>query len=294
MTKHDELARQILAIRLPSYHKQLDLAKQLARSQQTEQLQAGILVLEELHDRFPQVLLIGQELVLAYMEGGLPPKAEHLLFKLEQRFQNLDEETLCRWGRLFKDQGDRHVELPWPDQDKAVLDSDLAVSLYRRSLEKYDQAYQDRQGHYPGINKATLLLIVGSLKPRQADPRPREIADAEQLAGELLRNRTRWPRDYAEDDTVWHPATAGEAHLIRQEWPLAEMQYRAALASSMLTPHARRAMLRQVERILMCFRKLAIEIQAPFDDPKALFQIEKAKASAEVSPPEKTTGQATV
>ena len=42
-----------------------------------------------------------------------PDRAEQMLKTLEKSFLNLDEEFLCRWGRLFKDRGDEYTPLPW-------------------------------------------------------------------------------------------------------------------------------------------------------------------------------------
>ena len=148
----------------------------------------------------------------------------------------------------------------------------LAEAFYRKSLAKYDQAYRIRFGHYPGINKATLLLILGSLNPPPpgSPPRP-ELQESAELAGKLLADRPHWPSEQPDDLTVWHPATAGEAHLLRREWPEAASQYREALQHKNLTPHARDSMRRQVERILMCFRNLNVSPSPPFDDPMSLF-----------------------
>ena len=125
----------------------------------------AIALLEGLMKRYPHVLAIGQELVLALLECHEEEQAEAVLCQLDRSFTNLDEETQCRWGRLFKDQGDAYVRLPWSDPDGRPADPEMARVFYRKSLERYDQAYRIRSGHYPGINKATLLLILGTLQP---------------------------------------------------------------------------------------------------------------------------------
>ena len=59
------------------------------------------------------------------------------------------------------------------------------MEFYRKSLEKYDRAYQIRSGYYPGINKATLLLMLGSLKAGQTGQAPgsiKELFESEELA----------------------------------------------------------------------------------------------------------------
>jgi hypothetical protein len=94
-----------------------------------------------------------------------------------------------------------------------------------------------------------------------------------ELAGALLEKRAQWTSDQGDDETVWHPATAGEAHLLRQEWEQAAAQYHAALEGKNLAHHARESMRRQAERIIAAFRNLNIAIPRPFDDTTAFFQI---------------------
>ena len=265
---------QILKTPFPSYHNPLELARSLTRSGNEEDRHKAVALLDGLRQRDPHVLAIGQELVLALEECHEPDRAEQMLKTLEKSFLNLDEEFLCRWGRLFKDRGDEYTPLPWSKSDGRVPDPVLAEAFYRKSLAKYDQAYRIRFGHYPGINKATLLLILGSLTPAPPGaPVREEVLESTELAGKLLADRLHWPIDQPDDLTVWHPATAGEAHLLRREWAQAANQYREALEGKNVTSHARESMRRQVERILMCFRNLNVSPSVPFDDPMALLDI---------------------
>ncbi len=265
---------QILKTPFPSYHKPLELARSLTRCGNEDDRRKAVELLDGLRQRYPHVLAIGQELVLALEECHEPDRAEQTLKTLEKSFLNLDEELLCRWGRLFKDRGDEYTPLPWSKPGGRLPDPVLAEAFYRKSLAKYDQAYRIRLGHYPGINKATLLMILGSLTPPASGSAPRpELQESVELAGKLLADRLRWPTDQPDDLTVWHPATAGEAHLLRRVWAEAANRYREALESKNLTPHARASMRRQVERILMCFRDLSVSPAPPFDDPMALFKI---------------------
>jgi hypothetical protein len=196
-----------------------------------------------------------------------------VLDQLDRVFTNLDEETQCRWGRLFKDQGDAYVRLPWSEPDGRPPDAEMARIFYKKSLDRYDQAYRVRSGHYPGINKATLLLIVGTLQPPIPDAPAKELADSESLAAALLSDRARWPPGFQEDETLWHPATEGEAYLLRRMWDAAARHYGQALESRFLNGHARNTMYRQVERICVCFAMLGITIPLPLGDPKTFFGI---------------------
>jgi tetratricopeptide (TPR) repeat protein len=264
---------QVIKTPFPSYHMPLTLARSLGRSRETERRKQAVELLKKLIVRYPFALVIGQELVLVLMESGDHEGAEVWLQKFEMDFRNLDEEFLSRWGRLFKDRGDFHAALPW--HSGGELNPALAEWYYRKSLEKYGQAYEIRKGHYPGINKATLLLILGSLKP--ADPGgvswDKVLGECDDLAKKILESRQAWRSEQDDDVDVWFPATMGEGHLIRREWAEAAAHYRQALKSKKLTAFAKESMRRQVTRILMCFEKLGITPGSPFDDPAMLFDV---------------------
>jgi hypothetical protein len=261
----------LLNVPSPSYHKLLAVAIAASRSGVIEQCRWSVAALERLMKRYPHVLVIGQELVLALLECKEGARAEAVLGQLDRSFTNMDEETLCRWGRLFKDQGDAYVRLPWSDPDGRPPDPDMACVFYKKSIERYDQAYRIRSGHYPGINKATLLLILGTLEPPIAGAPPSAIEESDALAAALLAGRANWPSSFKEDETLWHPATAGEAYLLRRMWDAAAQQYGDALTSRYITAHARKAMYRQVERIRMCLTRLGVSIPLPLGDPNTFF-----------------------
>ena len=271
MTTERPPVEGLLEIPLPSYHKLLALASAASRSEPDQDRRWAIALLEGLMKRYSHVLAIGQELVLALLECREEEKAEAVLRRLDRSFTNLDEETQCRWGRLFKDQGDAYVRLPWSDPDGRPADFEMARVFYRKSIDRYDQAYRIRSGHYPGINKATLLLILGTLQRPIAGAPSKEIEESEALAKALLDGRSRWPTEFKEDETLWHPATAGEAYLLRRMWDAAAQQYGNALKSRHINAHARTTMYRQVERIRTCFAILGVTIPPPLSDPKTFF-----------------------
>ena len=109
---------QILETPFPSYHPPLELARALNRSGDRAKRTKALTLLEGLSLRYPHALAVGQELVLALIESGEHDRSEVTLRALEITFANLDEEILCRWGRLFKDWGDDYLELPGADSDQ--------------------------------------------------------------------------------------------------------------------------------------------------------------------------------
>ena len=265
---------QVLKTPFPSFHKPLELARILNRSGEDSQRITALRLLDGLRKRYSHVLAVGQEFVLALIESSEHDRAELALKSLEHTFANLDEETLCRWGRLFKDRGDDYLELPGAKSNRYAPNQDIAMEFYRKSLEQYDRAFEIRSGYYPGINKATLLLMLGSLKARQTGQAPgsiKELFESEELARKLLTSRTSWKGDHPDDGTIWHSATAGEAQLLLREWTHAAALYREALNARNLNRHARETMLRQVERVLAAYRSLGVAIPPPFDDSTSFF-----------------------
>jgi hypothetical protein len=263
----------ILEILFLSYHKPLDAARTLGRSPEDADYRKAIALHPRLIVRYPHVLGLGQELVFVLIEAGRHDEAEALLKRFEKEFLDLDEEFLCRWGRLFKERGDAHAGLPWPAHAGRSPDADLAAKYYRLSLEKYEQTYLIRSGNFPGINKASMLLIFVSLVPESPrSPGRADLRESADLAAKILADRANWQQDQSDDDSIWHPATAGEAHLLLREWAKAEAQYREALRHKDLKAQSRNSMRRQVEWIVVCFRKLSATPAKLFDDPAAFFE----------------------
>jgi len=240
-----------------SYHRALAAAKQRTRAGNKVDLDDAIDQLRGLRARYPHVLDIGNELVLALMEAQRDADAEAALTQLDAEFQPLDEEFLCRWGRFYKEHGDRHD-----------VNANTASAYYRQALAKYRQAYAVRQGHFPGINVAAVLHLLAALDSGQAGQYRHE---AEGMAQALLARRADWPIDQADDISIWHPATEAEARLLLGEWDRSAALYRQVLAVADLPPFARASMRRQVERIVQSFQRLGTSAMGPFNDIDALF-----------------------
>jgi hypothetical protein len=244
----------------PSFHPQLACARDWLREGGPRKEDALVL-LKGLRQRYPHVLAVGGELVLALLEAGQFAEARADLAGLERQFLNLDEETRCRWGRYYKDAGDR----AWREEDL-----DRAEQNYLEALRQYELGHGLRQGHYPGINRATLLLLLAALAWQRQDDRCHSFSQqADRAADELLSQRAQWSRELP-DDHIWHPATAAEAYLLKRNWAEATEQYRVALAAEDVLPFHRASMGKQARRILDAWRRLAVPVGPEFD-ANALF-----------------------
>ncbi|MBI1917938.1 MAG: hypothetical protein HYS12_24860 [Planctomycetes bacterium] len=249
-------AEEVMRRRYPSYHMPFEIARSWLREGGPRQADA-LDLLTRLRQRYAHVLAIGNELVLALMENGRPAEALAELARLERQFPEVDEETRCRWGRVYKQEGDR----AWHAGDLIS-----AEGRYHQALEQYDIGYGLRQGHYPGINRATLLLLLAALaRQRNEDVRSIDyLRRAEAVADDVLARRDHWSKDLP-DDNIWHPATAGEASLLKRRWADAAGQYRAALAEPGVQPFHRHTIGKQARRILRAWSLLDVQPDAPFD-----------------------------
>jgi tetratricopeptide (TPR) repeat protein len=267
-------AEEVLQIPYPSYHASLEIAREWTRSEDKNKNQESVKLLKGLFDLHPYTLEVGQELVLALLECGNEAEAKRVLMEIDALAPYPNEEVLCRWGRLYKDNGDRYVELPVPVRQARMPSPVTAAYYYRRALEKYDEAYEPiRSGHYPGINKATLLLILGTLPDDPALTEPKEPfrQGSEDLARELLARRKHWPIDRDEDIHIWHPATEAEANLLLRRWDQAARLYREAQEKANIGGFHSGSMRKQVARILHCFTQIGVNEFGSFQDLDAIF-----------------------
>ncbi len=264
-----------LKVPFPSYHRPLAWAHQWLSSGDPERKRVAVELLRTLYQRYDHAVAVGQELVLALMESGreAQPEAEATLQGIDARFAKLDEELLCRWGRFYKDHGDRYLGLPWLVTE-IPPNPEEARPYYLRSLEKYEEAFRIRSGHYPGINTATLQFLLGTLaRPAgtASSPEGNEVAKAQAIASRLLEGREKWSELTPKDRTIWHPATAAEAHLLLQEWDPAAREYRVAIENSRGALRDIESIGRQVCLIVMGWSRVGVAIPEPFTQLHLLF-----------------------
>lgn len=204
----------------PSYDVPLKLVRRWVRGDEAA-ARAGVEALRLLRLRYPCAIKVGDELVLALLQVGDVEAARTELATLEHEFKGqLNEETLCRFGRIHRDIADTALDPPPADYRRARAGYDAAWEYYHR-------AYGIRRGHYPGINVAALYLLRGWV----SDPARREalVRSAVETATDLLAHRKGWPADLPDDD-LWHAATEGDAALLLGDLDAASRRYREVLA----------------------------------------------------------------
>src|ERR1700736_4935981 len=96
---------------------------------------------------WPSDVRLRQVQGIALSRTGATERANAVLEQLRQEGES-DEETLGNLGRTYKDLA---TYGPASDREKFL----------RRAAETYGQAYQGSGGYWPGINAATMNLLVG-------------------------------------------------------------------------------------------------------------------------------------
>lgn len=264
--KSTSLAAHAIAVGDPSrrpgiataenYRLPFAFAKEFCRSRQTAFVAAGIEALESLQQKFPYVLEIWQELALAHLElRDLTGDRKHLqeakkvLYRLDTRYpRRTHEETLCRQGRMWKDCGD--IAFDEGDPETGLRD-------FQNALDAYLKAYQQGRDYYPGINAATLYLLL------------KKPAASSKLAGEILADLEQ-QKPAPPEELTWILATKAEANLLLGNCEDAALLYEQAIERPDCKPHHRSTMLKQVNRILS-----RISCIAPGFDPATFESILK-------------------
>jgi tetratricopeptide (TPR) repeat protein len=249
-------AHDVMRCGYPSYHKPFSIAQAWLREGGSRRGDA-LALLTLLRRQYGHVLAIANELVLALLESDRSDEALAELGRVKQQFSEVDEETRCRWGRIYKQAGDRA---------RQAADLVAAEEHYRQALTQYDQGFGIRQGHYPGINKATMLLLLAALaRQRRSDERSVDyLRQATAMADTVLARREWWTSDLP-DDNIWHEATLGEAELLKQNWGEAVRHYEAALRPANVQPFHRQSIGKQARRILDAWAQLGVRPERAAD-----------------------------
>ena len=157
---------------------------------------------------------------LAHARAGATHEAQALLDRARATTQDpaLLTEILSLSGRLWKDRFDR------------AGGSTGAATFAERARSEYLAAYALRHDPFPGINAATLSMLLG------------ERAAARDLARAILAQLAAKPSPWSS----WDHATAGEAELLLSQLDRATEQYATAYAQAQDAAGSVASMRRQV------------------------------------------------
>jgi hypothetical protein len=223
-----------------SHHACLAFAKVWSRAGHGEPrlLEASVVFLERLRQRYPHVLEIEEELVLALLELQDPAywqRAEEIMEDVDRRYSHAaSDEMRSRGGRLYKDRG---IAL-WGSE--AARPDQAAIDAFKSARELYRQAYDRRGSYYPAINVASLSYLI-------SEGDSAAIQDEIGKAKDAARRYAGPPRD---EEAMWVEATRGEIHLLEGHHKEAARLYRSAVSHSRCHAQARQSMLRQLRLLL--------------------------------------------
>lgn len=209
----------------------------------------------------PYALPIADELAHVLELQGRDDEAMRLLTDQKRRFGG-SEETLCRFGKLYKKRAAR----------LRVTSPPRALASLEEAEEAYRHAYELSHSFYPRINQLTMRFLRASLRVTlaplsESQPLLREVREDAVL---LLQEPAIW-RPRLDDDNVWIPAMEGETHLLVGNWPNARSAYEEALRAADGREYYLSRMCAQVELLRDGYRDLAINVGSPFDDPRLFF-----------------------
>ena len=212
-----------VACACPSYRVPLAHAHRIWKSGRTRaSVDLAIRILDCAMDRFGQCIPLVQEYVLLLAEAGRDEDALRMLGPLEDICCVFhDEETLCRVGRMCKDLGDRSLAAVTVASN--ALAGHSAWHWYDAAYRRYLEAFEIGQGYYPGVNAATLALMVGHVEEsREVAAKVLEVCRQKDLSTLHI------------EDCFWVLVTEGECYLLLGKGREAATAYREAI--SLLAP----------------------------------------------------------
>ena len=210
-------------MKLKTHQSVIDEARVYRGENTPDALREAERFLREAMKQHPYALAIGDELVLVLEEQNKDDDAEALLNELQKLFPDPGEETLCRFGKIFKKRGFRRLEEGNPS---------AAYAAFRESEQKYGLAFDTSLGFYPRINQLTMRFVAASLLQELEDgDRSAMLLDSVRAdcEGMLKSLDDRVWRSRLDDDHIWKEATIAELHVLVGNWRKAESAYREAM-----------------------------------------------------------------
>lgn len=196
-------------------------------------------MLQSAIEKFPYAVALKQELALCLASSDSDEDDE----KARREIQSLaniaciyrDHETLCRLGRIHKDKADALIDDTFTHQE--MIDKALpSYQHYFTALKYYKLAFDISQNYYPGVNAATLSMLVGDEEQKTS------------LAKQVLAQCAALPLD--DENYTWILASEGEASLLMNRPIDAVRFYKAALDRILPTEEGtRESMNAQLERL---------------------------------------------
>ncbi len=253
-------------MKVPTYLDVLSEARKWRISNTSEAMAQAINDLDTGMKKYPDALPLGEEYVLLLKETGKLDEAIAELRKLEQRFKQIGEETLCRWGSLLRLRAGNALA----SGGLGAAETDLLAAEAR-----YARAYEEFGTHYPRINQLTTRFVRAGLARRmQQFARSANLLRAvETDAAAMLVDPRIWSK-LKPHDNVWAAASRGEACALLRQWDHAEAAYSEALRTAGTDAFPPSAMARQIrEWLIPTFGWLGGAVEGKLANPDAFFKL---------------------
>lgn len=259
-------------MKIPTYRDVIAEARLYRQDSDPERLLRAEEILRRGLADHPYALPITDELAHVLELQGRDDEALRLLTDQKRRFGG-SEETLCRFGKLYKKRATR----------LRVSSPPRALASLEEAEEAYRHAYELSHSFYPRINQLTMRFLRASLRATLAPLSESQLLlrEVREDAALLLKEPNLW-RPRLDDDNVWIPAMEGETHLLTGNWLSARSAYEEALRAADGWEYYLSRMCAQVELLRDGYRDLAIDVGSPFDDPRRFFGLPSER---EVSQP---------
>ena len=251
-------------MKIPTFQDRLRDAEFWRKTNEQSELRRAEQILRDGMAHHHYALPLGDELALVLEKQGRDAEALELLKELERRHQNAGEETLCRFGRIYKKRGDRQLD---------AGGFAMAYPNFEESERYYHLAFEKSHGFYPRINELTVRFLRASIaavtdKAALAAPLLQSVHAG---AKQMLADPDIW-RERRSDDAIWSAATQAEAHFLLAEWTNAEQAYRVAMTKAAGNKFYFDCMASQVKMLLDACHRLNITPPRPLTEPALFFR----------------------
>ncbi len=265
---------------IPTYHDVLEAAD-FWRSTNTEaDLVRAEQILRDGLKKHRYALRLVDELALVLEKQERDNDAFQLLQDYGERLKDVGEETLARFGKIYKKLADQQIG----QGHYAAANPKL-----EESERQYALAFDKSTGFYPRINQLTVRFVRAGVAMvlGKRDLAYGLVQSVRDDAHALLANPALW-MGRKPDDHIWIPATQGEANVLLGNWPAAESAYAEAIRQAAGKKFYHDCMRDQLKNLLLpALKRLDLTIEKPLNDPDAFFALptQNQKMTTHSSPP---------
>jgi len=259
----------MLKTEIPTYREPLQQAQALRAQADADSLQKAVSILLEARKFYVDAMPLGEELAVVLTMQDKTEAVHALLTEMKQDYGDATVEMLCRFGKL-------HKKLA----DSSCMSGSAATAINQLEIAEkyYAEAFENSKLFYPRINQLTMRFLRAALLKgfdEKSIPLYSELLQqTRQEAQELLQTPSLWTMTQS-DDSIWVPATMGEAHLLLGQYAQAETSYRTAMKEANGKKFYFDCMAAQVKMLAKACDQLGQPIVGDLATPDTFFTLPK-------------------